>query len=165
MFLLWLLGKIPYYNNWVNEWRKIVIFQWGWMKRLWEKTDIYLWVLQKMKIYLSFPPKENFLYIPWSVICQNKRVEEKVIYVGVPPPSYIYNITKSWEWNQISKGRGDLSRAPENEEKGWFSNEDGWKDFGKKQTYIYGCFRKWKYICPFLLGKFPQYSMVCDLPK
>ena len=53
----------------------------------------------------------------------------------------------------------------QDEEKGWFSNEDGWKDFGKKQTYIYGCFRKWNYICPFLLGKFPQYSMVCDLPK
>ena len=58
------------------------------------------------------------------------------MYIGELPLSYIYNITKSWEWNQISKDRGDLSRAPENEEKGWFSNEDGWKDF-KKNSHIF----------------------------
>ena len=38
--------------------------------------------------------RENFLNILCSVICQNKWVDLKIMYIGEMRPPYIYNITK-----------------------------------------------------------------------
>jgi hypothetical protein len=60
------------------------------------------------------------------------------MYIGELPLSYIYNITKSREWNQISKDRGDLSGAPENEKKGDFPMRMDEKTLGKNRHVFMG---------------------------